>query len=470
MKEFLLKSVLFFTLFLIVFSFIDSFFTEKGLYAHKREEYEKLQGNLDIAIFGSSHALCSYDPRVLEVGLNANTYNFGASMQFLQSTLPVIEEVIDNNNLQLAIVDIFKATLSQTPYDNDWANNMQLRTFDYLPWSWTKLDVMNRVYGLDNILNQLPLLREHSLWKERLVQPEYYFNESLDYYKGYYSHFSFNEKRWTKSVEGSEKVENNKIIPGISLSQEQFQTINRLIQKFRENNVPILFVNAPLPKGYRTNLYYTYQELIREYLQSKNVEYIDFNDLYDVLNFSKWDFRDIGHLNSRGAVKVSNYLVEFVRDNFQINQNEKKYLGNRYYHLDTNLESALFSQDITDSRLIKLLGVNKIGIYRVSKDNLEVMFLGEKNNLKYIKTTVTYQVNEGETNLLEDCLEFKKYFNKDIFKRQTSLTRGLNYKEYEVKTLRIPCQFEKLKNFKVFIGGHSLKQQEVLNLDNLISY
>ncbi|WP_274476450.1 SGNH/GDSL hydrolase family protein [Mangrovimonas aestuarii] len=472
MKKFILKAVVFSFLFLSVVFFVNKSFCNIGLESYKTEEYNEFKesgGSIDIALFGSSHTLCSYDPRVFEAKLNTSTFNFGISSQRLITTTPVIQEVLENNDLQLAIVDVFKGTLSQPPYI-DRVNSFQLKTFDYLPFSIEKLEAMEKIYGGESILEQIPIFRAHSLWENKLTQEPHYFKESQDYYKGYYSDFSFNKKRWERAVKNKKIVSKNRIIPTKSLSQEQMQTIDRIIQKFKDNNIPFIFVNAPLPKGYRTNVYYTYQELIRKYLKSRKVEYIDFNDLYDTLNITKWDFKDAGHLNSRGAAKVSNYLAEFVKKNYQIKRTQQgtKYLGNRYYHIDTDFKYTLSYKDIKDQKLINELGVEKLVVYKTNDGNLEIMFLGKKGNLKYISTTVSYQLGQGQTNVLEGVNpEFKKYFNKGIYKKETNLTRGLSYNEYEVKTLRIPCHFEKIVDFKVFVGGHNLKQQEVLSVSEL---
>ena len=142
-----------FTIFLAtILVYSGDLFVKKNIYHYMKKQYDSsFKGNTDIAFFGSSHALCTYDPRVFEIELGLKTFNFGTQSQRLLTTQPVIDKVTKENDLQLAVVDLFWNTLIEPPFNEKITTN-QLVTLDYLPLSYSKVIAHCKIFEKKNVL------------------------------------------------------------------------------------------------------------------------------------------------------------------------------------------------------------------------------------------------------------------------------------------------------------------------------
>src|SRR5690606_25633558 len=217
MLKFLVKLLLFFFLILTLFSWASSVFTKGDINSFKGRELNE-SNNIELAFFGSSRALCTYDPRVFENGLGKRAYNYGFGSQRLFTGMPMMESRL-SNEVKLGVVDIFSASVPELSFEEN-VNNFQYNTIDNTENSLQKLLTFVQIYGFENIFEIFPVVRNHALWDELLLKPEYVLKENIDYYKGFRSELSFNKTRWNRSSDGNKRKlhhriqENHKLTDG----------------------------------------------------------------------------------------------------------------------------------------------------------------------------------------------------------------------------------------------------------------
>ncbi|WP_421802120.1 hypothetical protein [Flagellimonas sp.] len=455
MLKLTIKGVVFIFICLVVLSFTDRLFVNKGLYQLKREDYSENKGKVNVAFFGSSHSLCSYDPRIFELELGVNTYNFGVASQRLVTSMPVFHKVIRENDLQLGIVDIFSATLQQPPY-NERVAGSQMKTLNHIGLSWSKIKAHNEIFGKENVLNISPTIKNHAGWKDRLFKADFVLTDNVDFYKGFYSSFSFRQPRWEKSIRGKKINKTKRIKKNKKLSEFQKRKIDEVIQLFNDENIDLLFVSSPYHRDYIGDEYFTYQKLIKEYLNIKGVPFIDFNEYWDELKLHKYDFRDLGHLNSRGALKTSKLLADYIKENYDVHNDKlssEENLNNRYYLINNNLDKAIATIDVKNKKLIKETGVEKIVIYEVMEGRLEMMALGEKNSIKSVKIKVEFDVKNNLKRLFDRYTQ--KYIKKGRFSYSTRLERGTSYNNKAFKVFKLNYPLKEIKNLEIYLGKKS---------------
>ncbi|RYH76199.1 hypothetical protein EVU94_04360 [Flavobacteriaceae bacterium 144Ye] len=472
MLKFSIKVVIFFTLiFLLVLGSGRLFLDKKNRQYFKNEEYDNNKENFEIAIFGSSHAFSTYDPRIFENELKVNVYNYGAATQNLIITKALIENEIKKRGIKLGIVDIFSATLSEPPF-SERESVFQLQTMDYMNLSLDKIKLFNNVFGKDSLLSIFPIIREHALWKDRVFQTDYYLKNEIDYYKGFYTQIDFDKKKWIKNADDAREYKNQKLKENIQLTTYQKNVIDDIINLFKSKNTALIFVSAPMHKKYLNDNYYTFQKRIKEYLKDKNVPFIDYNELWDELEFHTFDFRDIDHLNLSGAVKVSQHLSAYTKSHFKLNESDEIVLSkNRYTILDNpNKIANAIQHELVNKKVKEQTGIDKLIIYKDNYDRLEILIVGK--SLKDISIKASYDIQENTKRQLAKDIQKNinkgKYSKKEFLQNRKKLGtyKGMQYQGNEFKAFVIDCPFNEIRNFNVTIGAKS-PTYEILKIEKL---
>jgi len=428
MIRFLLKIFLFSGFFLFGLKCVDNLFIVKNDYSFSREKYENINKNIDIAIFGSSHAYRTFDPRIFEVQLGLNTYNFGSSSQHLITTEAVMDDVLSNNNVKLAIIDVYGLALQKIGEKDEKRRSFQLNVFDNLDFSFSKLSAYKKQFGLREFYNLSPTIRNHGNWNKIFAKRHPSINKNEDFYNGFHTDFRFNKKRWDFSIKKNNQNKRRNIVIK-QLTIEQQQNIDAIIDKAKEFNVPIILACAPFHKeiGKRAT---SYQELVKKYLDSKEVEYLDYNLLWKEIGLNKFDFKDLDHLNARGALKVSTHISNYINKNFTLKNVEghnKDFLSNRYAIVGSNNVEVLLEKALTNSIVKAKFGIEKIYLFKAYNNTFELLIEGENDKLKSLNTCFYYETNSGSSNenkKIKDCNWINgafKYNNKQYLCQQFSI-------------------------------------------------
>lgn len=440
----------------------------------KSKEHRNDKEDIAIAFFGSSHAYTAFDPRVFENEIKVNTFNYGAPVQNLMVTLHVVEEAITKKNIRLGVVDIFQSTIMEPPLD-ERAASFQYGTLDYMDFSLDKIEVHNRLYGRQNLLNVFPAIREHTLWKERFFQPEFVLNRDDDYFKGFKTQMYFDKKSWKRNTRDKETLATPQIIQSQKLSEGQKEVIDNIIGLFKDKNVPLFFVSAPIHEKYMTNKYYTYLELIKAHCNEKGVAFIDYNDLWDELNLHLYDFADISHLNSSGALKVSGHLANYIKEHYEALEDPqaakgKNLMANRYYHIDTGFKYVLGHKRMVNNSVSEKTGVLEIAIFKDAYERLEIVLVGD--SLKDIQFKLEYEMPLYETRNIPPSVSKKIVGNRYTQRaflpdmKQNSTYTGFKYKEQEFKVVLADCPFMEINGLKILVGD-TTQTTQVLKIDHL---
>ena len=465
MIKFSIKTIIFSTIvFLLVLCSGKLFLNKSNVQSFRNEQYKMLKGDFDIGFFGSSHVFCSYDPRVFESELQLSAYNYGVAAQNLNTTLAIVKQEIKKRNLKLGIVDIFWETLREPPFSNR-ISSFQLQSIDYMDFSFEKIQLFNKIFGKDSLLNIFPTLRDHALWKDRVFQSNYYLKTDIDYYKGFKPPLYFNNNVW-KNLVNDKKIDNesNEINSKYQLSIGEKQVIDDVIETFKSLNVPLLFVSAPIHKKYISNKDFNYQNLIKVYLKQKGADFLDLNDYWDNLSLHLFDFKDDTHLNTNGALKVSQYLATYIKKNYNITTNSSIDLSKNRYALLENPQKngAILYNKIENPKIKKQTGVEKLILYKDRYGRLEILLVGD--SLKDITIEVAYDVatnkkrqldNEVQRNIKKDRFSVKEKFEN---LKNESLYNGYNYKGSEFKVVIVDCPFAEIRNLSIAIGDKAPKE------------
>lgn len=451
---------------LMFLSFTDNYYYESHSYRNTIHNFSKSENKqtYDIIFFGNSHSYNSFDPRIFETELNLKSINLSGPAQRLVSTQVVANMVLKEAKPNLAIVNVFELSINEN--NRQKLQDSQLLSLDYIPFSWEKIKAVHTIYPITewpSIFSQT--IRFHRTWDEpKDPQGHYIFPKKYDHYKGY---ISLPEKMDSTALLTSKKKYQAAKYKPKKLNDVQLKRIDNIIDLFKKNEVEVLFVNAPSYASDYSLIHKTYNKLIKEYLMTKGHTILDFNDFKNLLDLGLDDFRNANHLNRSGAIKVSSYLANYIKDTLKIYGSENVKIGknNRYYHA-LHKNNGLFYKKMTADISDKLFGISDVLIYSDSRGSNNILFGLKGDTLGFQKVRLEHDVSPDEIKAYGDQ---KIFFNKDstkvIFWGTLSNNDVLHYKNESFAVFPFNSPLKKLRNLSFHAGDK--RSVQVFRIDTL---
>ncbi len=395
MIKFALKILLLCLIVALLVIKLDSFFYKDHFYRDTINQYQNSDKMFDIVFFGNSHTHSSFDPRIFELEIGAKTINLGSPSQRLVITKVVVDMVLKHKKPDLAVVNIFSLSLNES--NNERYKAFQLEALDFLPLTWSKAKTIFEIFPVSEWPTAFSeTLRYHFNWREiSSISTPYAYPGNYDTHLGFVTNkTSYDSKSYAKF----EKKFGERDIEITSLSSLEKKRIDDIIKIFEENKVPVLFVNAPDAAYDVSDNFKTYAIKIREYLKSKKQKTVDFNLIKDSIGLEPIDYRDPNHLNTKGAIKTSAFLSQYISKNFTVGASVTKeaLLYNRYYLASTDFKNSIKSKLFyANDSLTK--GLKNIHLYNAGNNKLEFIFEINPETFSELKITTQMGYKKEET-------------------------------------------------------------------------
>ncbi len=403
--------LVFFGFLLIAFLYLNKAFSTVHYYNNTIEDFKKLskQQDIDVIFYGSSHVYTAFIPIVIDEEANIVSYNLGSDSQRLPVTNLVFENSLKQTTPKLAILEIYEPSLIYPTEIK--TKGFQLRALDFVPnWSIEKMKIMLEIYDSDELLAAyFPIIRNHEKWREvdyfDLNRTATIDKEHNYYYNGFLGRDNIlveeREKyEYFRNHKGKENISNK------TLAVKDIKNIKKFISIANKYQIPILIVTSPYLRANYEDI--SFFNALTELCKDFETPYLNLNNHYEDMNLGLDDFSDPGHLNTHGAIKVSNYLADYINNNYffikdimtfsETDLNKR----NEFYTKYVNTE---FSRKI-DSCLSDELCIDDFKLSRRNDDFVAtfkwnyIQQLSEK--LKKYKLAVHIYPKESDTTLLND--------------------------------------------------------------------
>ena len=305
-----ISGVLIFTDSIIKAKFIgDSTSIVNGFYSEKRN-------SIDLLVIGSSNSFCTIDPVTLYEDYGITAYDFGSSSQPLNISLLYIKEALKKQNPKVV-------ALEANMFIGDC---MQRGNEAAFRWGYTDIPLsVNKLRAVYQSLGKVdkeyftyifPVFRYHNRWKE-LSKTDYIYwkQDKTNYSKGYLQ---------TQSVcEEPVRLEDYYIYENIDFAHcvedEALEYIDEIKKICDKKGINLVLFKSPKQGWYAADT-----EAVRLIANERNLEFIDYNELYNngmfMLDTSN-DFRDADHLNDSGAKKVSDDFGRIMVEKYSLTDN-----------------------------------------------------------------------------------------------------------------------------------------------------
>jgi len=266
--------------------------------------YEAEDNSIDVLFFGSSHAHCSIDHRILWEDYGIAGYTMSAGAQKIDSTYYFVKETMRSQKPKVIAIEVLGVTGGELDngltevYRNtlgmEWSGNY-LKYTDYFTEELEKDGTWKR-----EILAKLPVV--HARYKEVVAAD---FEDNISFMRGY---------RGSNEIVSFEKPQATD--EEMDLQEDRCQWLLDIIELAEESGTSLVLFASPFVASPEVLMQYN---KVASIATEHNVPFINFNRMYEEIgiDFGR-DFRDTSHLNNEGAAKVTHYFGEYLKGNYEI--------------------------------------------------------------------------------------------------------------------------------------------------------
>ena len=299
----------FFAVFCICFAALSRVFVRKTLYGPwnatvKYNAFRNLEeDSLDVIVFGSSHAYCSFVPKVLQDEYGIRAYVLATSEQPVAASYYFMLDALKTQNPKVIVLETYMVNNSgETPTDV-----AIYRATEQMPFSLNKLRMISALTDgkEDKVPFYLDLFEYHNRWDE-LTGDDFFHDVSEDR----------DEESGYVRLDGAVEVCPNEIADPTAASTidpTDAEYLDKIIRLADERGIRLVFAYTPYlvdVKG-SADLNATVA-----FAQSRGVPFADgYADFEKIGLNTATDFYDASHTNSSGAEKFTRYFAEnFLSD------------------------------------------------------------------------------------------------------------------------------------------------------------
>lgn len=301
----------------LLFSLLEALFVEKNSYGKKQGW--KAAEDVNILILGNSHADGGFRAADMAEMLSLenkdiSVFNYALYGMRMEQMLFFVKEIMKTHVPDLIILE----TYAFCPLADEHREILARRAFDVFPLNLNKVEAIRYCVLEDRASFYIPLIKYHTRWKEL---------SSSDL------RLLYDERLWSLTGgNGSEREEVCKN-PGDEwflqqppqemreITPTEKECLERFLVLLEEENIPLLFVSVPykIQMGLDSIEQIKINNYLREtYVNGDTIRLLDMNLMWQELNFNYDDLSNEGHVNAKGADKVTACLVKYLEENYDI--------------------------------------------------------------------------------------------------------------------------------------------------------
>jgi hypothetical protein len=297
---------------------------------YKYADFFEQDKDFDVLFMGTSHVINAIFPMELWNDYGIVSYNFGGHSNQLATTYWVMENALDYTTPKVVVIDCL-ALESNTKCSNNFSYmHLSLDTFPITPTKIRAIiDLLNDPVLEENIENgtttagseprtKIGLLWDystyHTRWSE-LTQND--FEPSSSYEKGAESRIALTRNE-LNLIDKSKKIDGG-------TTGEIY--LRKMIEDCQSRGIEVLLTYLPFPASEKQQMAANYcTDIASEY----GINYIDFLDL-NLINYQTDLFDENSHLNPSGARKVTDYIGNYLMENYNLSDQKNNELYSDWY-------------------------------------------------------------------------------------------------------------------------------------------
>lgn len=321
-----IRLVIFFTIMFFVIIVLGKIFTPKwknGTLSQADGQdytingyYELTKNSIDVLFLGDSSIYKSVSPMEIYQQTGITSYNYSVSSARIYLLYYILEDAYKYQKPKVIMMDPLTLFYTEKEVEPE-----RRKSFDYMRFSKVKYNMINDKFFEFSLKEKLtyyfPLFRYHSRWDNiSLSSVKRTFGNYHSITKGYIMSTKINPRNSGFSYMNPS---NKKVV----MKDYTKKYLDMFVKFCKDNDIDLVFLGIPDTRawGYEQN------EELKKLVSDYNVKYLDLNNNSYGLDFTT-DTEDKGmHLNLKGAIKVTNEVTKYLRNNynFKDHRNDNEY-------------------------------------------------------------------------------------------------------------------------------------------------
>ncbi|WP_089889035.1 hypothetical protein [Kriegella aquimaris] len=480
MKIFFLRVFIFICLLFWLINAISALFVEPKHFMNTINDFNRIvdeNKEIDIAMYGSSHVYSSFDPRTIDSIVQARSFNFGSAAQRIAVTKYVVGESFKKIRPKVVVIDLYASSI-KSPNDDESLSH-QKQAYNFFAFSFDKLKSIIEVFPSKEVLEiAFPVFdrKDYRLNFDNIIfnkDYRYKTHELMWEYRGF-AGLPFKMKQDKKFdsnlfVDFSKKGQAESGLT--KFTKEEERNIKDLINKAKSQGANVLIVTAPFLPAMVDPKYAAFHRLIDSICIANNVGYIDFNFLGRELNLDFSDFRNAWHLNQFGAKKVSSYLGNYIKTNYDLpnRSKEKDWISEQPVNTLQYLSQTYEDQSLqVDEKLIDSINIVSFGCFDEGDMKTFIFKLNddiETQVLEKYKLGLYLYAYDDDKNLLSDK---GRNFESANFSPTVIQVNGNRYIVKKIRTTL--TRFSKIRFFLFDTSGYKGIIGNAIEIENILAH
>lgn len=258
------------------------------------------ENSVDIISYGSSHMWRGLNTAEMYEKYNLSVYNYSCNWQHINTTSLFFHDSLKTQSPKIILIETF--------FINDLLTDTDINGEIYytreIEKSAEKTNILKQYFGNNKeryLSYYVPLYAFHNNWT----------NLSKDSFQKNTCTYDFVKNRGFYSNDDIVPISLDNDVEQLPLSKQSEEILNNILDICKKNNIEVIFITLPHSSGNQ------YHDAIDEYSDNNQCVYLDIFDLIDEIDIDlDTDFADIGHLNTKGATKVGDYIGNYIRENY----------------------------------------------------------------------------------------------------------------------------------------------------------
>ena len=272
--------------------------------------YSIPDNTVDAVIVGSSHVNSGYIPAVLWQEYGISAYNVYSWSQPVWISYHYIEEALKTQDIKLVVLDMYGMMYGNSheqPVEIDKVNYRNSFSIDVGINRWKMMQtVADCGIDLKDPVEFINIIRYHTAWKNINKEMFTYNNHNdPDFFRGYGLQTNVDViDAPEKMVDAQPKMPYDVAV----------KYLDKIVELSHKKGFELIFTVTPY------QFYPSETEIflwLENYAKEREIPFINYAANYADIDFDyATDMTDMSHLNYKGAIKITNYLGQFITDNY----------------------------------------------------------------------------------------------------------------------------------------------------------
>lgn len=269
------------------------------------------EDSIEVMVYGSSHGWVGVDSMEMYKNYGVGAYNYACNWQHINTTSLFFHDSLRTQSPKVVLIETYR--INALMMDTDI--NGEIYYTRGIPASSERERYLKQCFGDDferYLSYYVPFVAFHRNWNN--IQ-EKNFQETTSNREIFFQTMGF----WPIERITPIDIGDYRKYQQAELCDDAIEVLDEIVKTCDQNNIQIVFFTTP----YQAN--YPYFDAIREYAEENGCQYINFFEKMDEIGIDcETDFYDEDHFNTSGAKKVSDYLGQYLMENYDLTDMRKK--------------------------------------------------------------------------------------------------------------------------------------------------